>query len=934
MRRHQHTLGFLLLLHTVGGSATVRGDNLLPNLSFEDSDGWEVTLESGATGQGTRDNSQAKSGGFSMKLTKSNGLGYVHLATTDPLHVKAGVKYTFRGYFHSEDAPVSSLILFRMGEKNGDLYYDAIGQSAGWMSQSLLINSPEGQWEKRVITYRSDRDRDIYPHVVLYGNPCSVWLDDLEFTAEPYKVTGKSGQVPMPFSKEQALEILQKRENATARVVVREGRSMLLLNDRPVPPVLLKGEPYHTSSNYQDFGKAGIELATVGVRLGNVKNMRGYWVGKDRYDFSAVEEPLLIALRKNPNVHLLIDLWFYPYQEWGSENPDECWTNEKGERGYGWWGNLEGFTNDLSKVNTPQREYWSYPSYQSHKWREDAGEAARRLVEELKKTPYWKAVVGFFISGGHDGQFQVSFQTDYSKPNLATFQEWCKAKYGSVERLSSAWHRPLKDFSEITIPRTPGPGDTMEAEPPYLTPGPSIDFRECVENATWDLRDHFAGILKQAAGKPVITLAYGNPDGYYFHDFLRLKNLDASGSMSYYPFRNPGYDAGYRPENSFVLHGKLFFQELDLRSWTSEEYEEVYQAWIGAGRSPETWRALQRKLVGVSLANEQGYWYYDMNRYFDAPEIMRQIAETTRITKQLQARSRSRFRPDVVVVRPSDCGRYFGAYFNAIKGASWYQWMQLDTSGVPYDVHYLDDILARPELQTYKVYVFLHDTFLSETNRQAINQKLKSKGRVLVWVCDSGYISERGKSVEALSQLAGMNVKTEEAYGRLTPIMQQTPHPLTKGVAPFQGMSEMFLWVMHKEGSSAYTSRYQPFWIEDTTATPLAQYAENGRVAMAVKEFPGWTSVYLAAPNSLGRDLLNAIARKAGAYVCGKPGQSIVMNGSFISLHGMRTESYTFRLPPGVTRVLDPDTGKTVAQNVRGFTMPVEAQRTYWLLME
>jgi hypothetical protein len=48
----------------------------------------------------------------------------------------------------------------------------------------------------------------------------------------------------------------------------------------------------------------------------------------------------------------------------------------------------------------------------------------------------------------------------------------------------------------------------------------------------------------------------------------------------------------------------------------------------------------------------------------------------------------------------------------------------------------------------------------------------------------------------------------------------------------------------------------------------------------------------------------------------------------------MRTERYTFRLPPGVRRVIDPDTGEVIAKDAKEVTLPVVAQQTYWLLFE
>ena len=921
----------LMLMVLLAGAADA---DAVINPGFEDAGGWEVVLRSGALGGGESDASRAKSGARSMRLAKGNGLGCVILRTAGPVRVQAGITYTFRGWFHSENAPVSSALFFRIGGKDDNLRYDAIDGSAGWMSQSLLVNSPADRWEKRLITYKSAKDQEIYLHIVLYGNPCSVWLDDMEFTAEPYIQPEKAHEFPTPYSEAQALEVLRQRKPATARVAVEDGKSVLLLNGRPIAlPVLCKDGLHDMQADYQAFGKAGIDILIVPVNLGTAKGKPGIWRGRYLYDFDALDRILLGALRKNPRAYLVVDFRIYPYPKWGDEHPHHRWTNSKGEWAYGSAVNIEGFTDDPRKVSA-EGEYWWYPSYQSEKWRYDAGDTVSRLVEHIKTTPQWKAVVGFYITGGHDGQFQVLYENDYSMGSIRRFRSWCRDKYGSVDNVARAWRLPVGSFDEISIPDSIPQAD-QERYSPYLSGGPLADYREFTEEESWELRDYFAGLVKQAAEKDVFTIAYGIPPDYYFKPFLRTKNLDAAGSMSYYPYRNPGCSPAYRPESSFPLYSKLFFQELDLRSWTSApEFGEVYQVWIGAGDTVERWDAIHRKMAGASLACGYGCWYYDMRGFFDDPRIMQRIGETTGLMRKSARKGGNRFRPDVVVVRADDPGKYRSANNNAVRAAEFYQTMQLETSGVPYDVHYLDDILSRPELQDYKVYIFLQNTWIGRRDRWLIEKKLKCGGRTLVWLYDVGYISEGGKSAAAMSKLVGMRIRTEEKYERLTPQIVGASHPLAQGVAPFQGMSEMLLAISSLDGPNRWVARPQPFWIDDPAVTPLARYAENGRTAMAVREFDGWTSIYLAAPNSLGNDLLNTIARRAGAYVCGKPGQSIHMSGRFISLHGMKSEEYAIALPPGAQRVIDPDTGGVLAENVREFTVHAEAQRTYWFFLD
>ena len=539
--------------------------------------------------------------------------------------------------------------------------------------------------------------------------------------------------------------------------------------------------------------------------------------------------------------------------------------------------------------------------------------------------------MGYFISGGHDGTFQLVRGFDYSEGSRRRFGQWLREKYGTIAHLQGVWGKATPAcFEDVAIPPPIDGLDNMEKGPPCLDPGPALDYRDFATAESWGIRDVFGKAVKEAAGKQVLTVAYG--ENKNFQPMMGLKYLDAGGTMSCYPYRNNGYALDFKTAAAFPLHNKLFFQELDIRSWAGSTHrDEVYQMWIGAGVNLTEWQSITRKLVGNSLADQTGFWYYDMNHYFDAPEIMDEIGKTFRETARLRSLKPSSFRPDVCVVQAGGQANYLGASFSSVNSA--YQPMAFEQSGVPYDLHYLSDVLSRPELQQYKVYVFYQTRYLTAADRQAIKQKLQCRNKTLVWMHDDGYLSERGKSVAAQSDLLGIQIQTEETYARLTPLAIPD-QPLTRGVKPFLGLTEMFMQIMAQEGSSPFMARAQPFWITDPAATPFATYFEDGRMAGAIKRLNGWTSVYLAAPNSLTGDLLNNLAHQAGAYVSGAAGQSIAMNGDFLSLHGMQTGEYVLNLPKGVRKVTDVSSGEKLPVVKGQCRLQVEAQKTYWLALD
>ena len=182
-----------------------------------------------------------------------------------------------------------------------------------------------------------------------------------------------------------------------------------------------------------------------------------------------------------------------------------------------------------------------------------------------------------------------------------------------------------------------------------------------------------------------------------------------------------------------------------------------------------------------------------------------------------------------------------------------------------------------------------------------------------------------------MSDLIGMKIQTEEKYTRLNAIISNRDSALTNSVAPFQGASEMLMAIFNTNGGShSAVARYQPFWIDDSSTTTLGKYQESGKTAIGMKKLDDWTSIYLAAPQALGPQLFHNIAKQADAFVAGDAGQQLDYSGNFASLHALISGNYQLHLPPGKTQVVDALSGKVLSEGTETYTVPVEAQKTYW----
>ena len=919
---------------------------------------WRVSGFAGGEGRGEVVANVQRTGQHAVKLSKTNAYGYLQLSSQQPVRVEAGATYTYRFWFNSANAQITSFLIPRIVTDNSS---KAIinPKSALWIdydydSQSLMRNSPTTQredWIKRVVFYTNDTEepQEVYLQVMLYGNPFEVYIDDVAFDYGKVAGTRVPSNPEFNYREEEVREMVAQRSQEVSFTTSTDNTSQYQLNGKKKWPVFYRAlsgqshanafgvqpKPIQNEYGFQD--PAG--FANHGVAINNVVVLDKYWVGKDRYDWPAQEKKLMQVLRKNPHAQLLLDFAMDPYPAWVQENPDHTWQAKDGK---------------------PLGE----ASYASSKWREDGKAAIRHLITDLKTHGYWKLVVGCTVVGGHDWQFWTKvigeFAADYSPENVRGWQAYLVQQHSTIDRLNQAWNTYHTDFTEIAIPDPP----TRHEEYASVMPrGPLLEFRQFSEANAFNLREAFAQVIKAEAGKKIFVGTYGMPmenQHAYYLNMARKgeKANDMITSMAFYPYRQPGFASGYHPEQSFGYHNTQFIQELDLRSYASDVgwYDELALMWCSSQPTIDDWRNMHRKLVGISLAQNQGYWYYDMDKQFVDQKILDEVGKVKKIADTLALRQGVPFRSDVCLVRFGAESRHYGTSVdNAVGATNQWQYMLLETSGVPYDVHYLDDVRQETSLQDYKIYIFHNNTYLSDDERSWINAHLKKNNNVLVWLYDSGYATEQGLSTDALSELVGMEVSTETGYQRATVAMSSND-PLTgqgqgyATVPTFQGMAEALCGIFTSSGPASIcdpliskfgylaipgVSRYQKFWVDSGYDQALGRYREDDKVAVAVKQYPTWTSVYVGAPNALAGEMLNNLAKQAGAYRCGPPAMGETrLSGRFVSYHALRSGAYEFQVPEGVAKVTDAETGDVQTLNNNGFIIDGIAQRTYWYFLE
>lgn len=929
------------------------GPSLLPDGSFEGSSdkklvGWEVVFRDGATGSWEIDSTRAQDGLKSLKITKTNGLGYIMLRSTEPVIVPPGRKsWTFRCFFQCFDAKYNTLLLPRLETEKGSLIWDDTGlnRSAGWQSQSLLRNTPAHFWDRRMIMRRQQETAQrLRPVLALYGNPATVWIDNVEFPAPDWNAATAGPTYPQPdYTLEQAMNMIEKRPPVSAKITSENGKTALFLNGRKSAPVLYLATRGFSGDFKAVNTEGGIKLPVCRIDLAGSRNYPPFekaWNAGGQADFSSFFATLENAVRQAPESSFILGLNIAWPQDYVENNPEEAWIDEQGRKGWGQPMHLRGFADKLPPGNPENPNVWWVSQY-SEKAFGEAEAMIRRFLTELKEKPYAKIIAGVFISGGHDGQFMIH-RRDYSRACVEQWRAFLKERYGSDAALAKAWGQPDAKISEArVVPETPA----ENGDPGFFSPGvhrPYVDFKEFEERQIWKNSERFAKAFKEIFGEDKIALTWCMGGGWRknFSYFFQSPYLDAFVGQPSYENRYPGSSGGFNTVfESCSLHGKLAVSELDTRNWMRGLYNELVTMRIGTPASAEHFIRLIMKEGGQMIARYQGYWFYDIGQNaYRHPEALEAIRKTTEAVQWVEENADSdHFVPDVTLVF-HQAGIYWEKpwAFSKANFPSYlidYQIYHMRLSGVPFSSYYLHDIMGKPEFQKHKVYVFLNSFLLTDAERKFIREKLQRDGRVLVWNYAPGYLSEEKMSVDGVSEITGMRVCSDDVMR--DNLVEPVPgDSLAAGLPANMGVADAFRrrFTLGREDRDPKMF-VRRFWIDDPQAVSLGKYHDDGKIALAVRRFPHWTSVYSAQAGGIDAELLHNIAAAAGAYTVTRPGLQVNMNGNFLSIHAFSGGRYQLRLPRRAN-VFEVMSGQTIASGATEFTVDIEPGQSQWFLLK
>lgn len=626
-----------------------------------------------------------------------------------------------------------------------------------------------------------------------------------------------------------------------------------------VPTLFINGAPHRGMAYaaygpsvevFTDFAKAGVDLFTFSATPteAGYTLSRTTWTAPDEYDYSQLDERVMMVLQANPEAYFFPRLYVHAPKWWSEQHPDDLVLMDPGD------GKPVPFIHSGGKLT---------PSWASETWRKDTIEGLRRLIAHIEASPYADRVIGYHIASGTTEEWMMwganeRSWVDYSPVNIARFRDWLRKHYATVQDLRAAWKDPEVTFETAAIPlrsvrERAELGSLRDPEREQQ----SIDFYEYNSDLVADTVCTFASAVKDITrGEKTVGVFYGyllqlcgeqrqqNAGHLALERVLASPDIDFVCSPTSYAFRQLGGEGTSHFMSllgSVKLHGKLWFDENDIRTSLSGGKTGEW------GRPADVAGDLlqQDKELANVITNGAAQWWFDVgsNKYND-PVLMDRIAHLTTAADQALSLDRTS-KDEVALVVDEDSLRYLKVGDAMGTHLLLRQLPSLQRIGAPVG-HYLTSDL--PSLMDRKMLLLTTSIAPSDRDRRNI-EAAKSGGRALVF-CWAPGLYRNGKLDETgMADLSGIRLKLSHEATPLRITIDGTD-PLVAGL---QGQSYGI--------DTAVTPVALP---DDPSATVLGTLPD-GRPGLVVKRYPTWLAVYSAAP-LLPSALLRRIAEAAGVH--------------------------------------------------------------------
>ena len=477
------------------------------------------------------------------------------------------------------------------------------------------------------------------------------------------------------------------------------GIHSVIKNCGGVPTLYINGEPYaavaymtylEKFNAYSDFATAGYKFFSVPVLFsgrwisiteGLTPFKKGIFDEKGAPEFSLFDEAVEKILDACPDAYIIPRVNISMPVWWEKENPDEL--------------NI--------KNSVPCRE-----SFYSKKWHDDASRFLREFTQYASSCKYASHIAGYQIAGGNTEEwFHFDMNGGYGECAKKSFKAFLEEYYPEIE---------YKGLPDLTL---------LHKKADYFNDEYLSCYIEFANLRVAEAISSFARVVKEETNSNVIvgtfygyTLEVTNSlqGTHALNYILKDKNIDFLCSPnSYIGTRSPHMDwTEMYPADSVRLHGKMCFQECDIRTHLtvplsqkdpSADPHGLLEAPVWQPRESKYQSINEiRKTFARQLIKGNALWWFDMwGGWYADYDIMNEMAIYKSIYEQsLTDTHRSSIAEVAVFV---DEGAYKYLTNCSLRNIFHTQRNELGLMGAPYDIYDVYDFEA--VYKNYKAVILL-----------------------------------------------------------------------------------------------------------------------------------------------------------------------------------------------------------------------------------
>ena len=370
-------------------------------------------------------------------------------------------------------------------------------------------------------------------------------------------------------------------------------------------------------------------------------------------------------------------------------------------------------------------------------------------------------------------------------------------------------------------------------------------------------------------------------------------DIDIIISPASYDLRKLKSTSGARvPVDTLTLNNKLYIHEIDAATHLTHnnKFAKLHGVPDDCMENLAQTTAYLRREIGMVLAKGQGFWLFDMfGGWYKDGATMNEIAKIKAISDKL-ARTPVKSTSEVAFILDLESNYYVSS--DSDYPMFQFQVEELNKMGMPWDCYITSDLFnERFDDDKYKLYIFPN---LFKVNQRIIDRinKLREKGKSILFTHAAGYIRDCGFSDTAMSELTGIKLKRCDFDSAKMTL--DIPHIQQKEL---DFSHRINAWREKQPEKQRTKFNMPPVFMIDDDCEVLGKLCENGGVGFGIKQRANGGFDAYCECQPLPSQILNMLAGRAGVFeYCNAP-NVVYANSNFITVYSYEGGEIEIKTP-------------------------------------